>query len=514
MIRMREFNRPGDMSVRHQFHLSALVHPGFLTCLLLFGLNDHLWKRRYPGFLTGKLSDFVGVVVFSLVVAALASRVTSLHRAWNFAVVTTTALMIAVKTSQLGADTVAGWMSIIVPSRIIADPWDLLGLTTLPVSRWIWFEASTVDANLIRGIYRRATRPAMLGVALFFCAATSQPEELRVPEIAPHFSVDQGVIRVLINGADEQNANRALNANSTPIPSLNDVVIRESRDGGKTWTVPTNQLVVPASTREFGTTCTASNRGKCYSIDPVYSSGFPTRTALFEHVNGAKTEVWSRLLDQRYSERARRDDLVDFSDPDKSLGPAYLSDVIQLPSGEPLALMWPDGVVARNAGVWRAQTFEDTQLKPRRVPIDGTEYAYILIPSLVLSFFATIRAVIGKPNWVMIVVPLLVGFAGLASLVGLVSGEFIVPLALIAALGCIAFGLYNSVVTALWSRLRLVAALPVLGVLLSYGLWLRWAAGAATYGQTSLWVTVLMLSSHTVAAINLCLKPKPVETFP
>ncbi len=51
---------PGDL----------LLHPAALTALALVILNDRVFKARYPGVITGKLSDFAGLVYFPLFVVA------------------------------------------------------------------------------------------------------------------------------------------------------------------------------------------------------------------------------------------------------------------------------------------------------------------------------------------------------------------------------------------------------------------------------------------------------------
>jgi len=49
----------------------ALLHPVALCALLTLALNDQILKARYPGWLTGKLSDFAGVVLLPIFVHAL-----------------------------------------------------------------------------------------------------------------------------------------------------------------------------------------------------------------------------------------------------------------------------------------------------------------------------------------------------------------------------------------------------------------------------------------------------------
>jgi hypothetical protein len=38
-----------------------MVHPSFIIALLLLALNDHYLKYEFPGWFTGKLSDFLGI---------------------------------------------------------------------------------------------------------------------------------------------------------------------------------------------------------------------------------------------------------------------------------------------------------------------------------------------------------------------------------------------------------------------------------------------------------------------
>ncbi|MDO6432910.1 hypothetical protein Q4E93_20040 [Flavitalea sp. BT771] len=48
-----------------------LLNWAFLPCLLVLALNDHYLKAAYPGWLTGKLSDFAGLLIFPLFLAYL-----------------------------------------------------------------------------------------------------------------------------------------------------------------------------------------------------------------------------------------------------------------------------------------------------------------------------------------------------------------------------------------------------------------------------------------------------------
>jgi len=49
---------------------AVLLHPVALGALAVLLLNDHVLKARFPGLVTGKLSDFAGMVVAPLVLVA------------------------------------------------------------------------------------------------------------------------------------------------------------------------------------------------------------------------------------------------------------------------------------------------------------------------------------------------------------------------------------------------------------------------------------------------------------
>jgi hypothetical protein len=53
----------------------ALVRPIPLLAIALLVANDHALKAAYPGLVTGKLSDFAGLVFFPLLLAAAAEQV-------------------------------------------------------------------------------------------------------------------------------------------------------------------------------------------------------------------------------------------------------------------------------------------------------------------------------------------------------------------------------------------------------------------------------------------------------
>src|ERR1700755_3174825 len=50
--------------------INLLLHPFFLLNLFLLIANDHWWKHEYTNVLTGKISDFAGVIVLAIALIA------------------------------------------------------------------------------------------------------------------------------------------------------------------------------------------------------------------------------------------------------------------------------------------------------------------------------------------------------------------------------------------------------------------------------------------------------------
>ena len=56
---------------RSKSRFSVCAEPVFVVSLLLLIANDFYLKYAFPGWLTGKLSDFTGLIVFSLLLFSL-----------------------------------------------------------------------------------------------------------------------------------------------------------------------------------------------------------------------------------------------------------------------------------------------------------------------------------------------------------------------------------------------------------------------------------------------------------
>ncbi len=51
-----------------------LGRPCFLSFVVVLAVNDHILKARFPGTVTGKLSDFAGPLMVATVIAVVAGR--------------------------------------------------------------------------------------------------------------------------------------------------------------------------------------------------------------------------------------------------------------------------------------------------------------------------------------------------------------------------------------------------------------------------------------------------------
>ena len=98
---------------------SVLLHPIALASLVTLVVNDHVLKQRWPGWVTGKLSDFAGMVLAPLVLVALVDRFAPFagRRAYVACSAIVAVAFVVVKTLPLPR-----------PVVIVRDPTDLVAL--------------------------------------------------------------------------------------------------------------------------------------------------------------------------------------------------------------------------------------------------------------------------------------------------------------------------------------------------------------------------------------------------
>ncbi|MDI1450571.1 hypothetical protein [Polyangium sp. 6x1] len=160
----------------------ALLHPLWLGSLALLALNDHVLKGAgiLPGALTGKLSDFAGLVVAPALLATLL-RLGS-RRSLFFAHLATGAVFAAIKLSPAAARGFEALAALTpFPWQITVDPTDLMALPALALAWRVLLPAMQRPLP---------ERPLVQRTAVVFgslaCAATSEPVE-PPPECGPDF---------------------------------------------------------------------------------------------------------------------------------------------------------------------------------------------------------------------------------------------------------------------------------------------------------------------------------------
>jgi hypothetical protein len=176
-----------------------LGRPWFFLALALLALNDHVLKGVGPGWLTGKLSDFAGLVV----IATLASVLWGRHWGTGIAGVS----FVALKTVPGVAEAVAPLLGGGVTLR---DPSDLLALAALPL---LWL-ALRGERPAQAGRARQAWAVIGLMAALLLTTATS-----RLPPNYVDAGAREGMLFAAVDRGD--GFGRALLG---------------STDGGRNWT--------------------------------------------------------------------------------------------------------------------------------------------------------------------------------------------------------------------------------------------------------------------------------------
>lgn len=155
---------------------NPLASPVWWLAVVTLLINDHVLKTAgvLPGILTGKLSDFAGLVVAPVLLVALL-RVKSLRaRIACFTVVGVG--FSVVKLSGAAAIAAAGALTAIgIPSRIIADPTDLIALAVLPAAFLLTTPrpSTAIEMGPARTFFGRAG----LVVGMIACMATSQTNQ-------------------------------------------------------------------------------------------------------------------------------------------------------------------------------------------------------------------------------------------------------------------------------------------------------------------------------------------------
>lgn len=197
------------MSAR-QRALAYLAHPFVVVSIVLLVLNDAAWKGAGPPWLTGKLSDFAGLVFFpgllalgiGLVVPRAGARAVGLTSWWSSAV-----FFAAVKTVPAANAAYIDAIAVVRgPVQVVLDPTDVLALAVMPIGWCLW--------NRLAAPTTRKTLRASAGWTVASCALLATGATQCWPPAA--------VQRVLVDGPTLYASVRSNKAVST--------------DLGRTWT--------------------------------------------------------------------------------------------------------------------------------------------------------------------------------------------------------------------------------------------------------------------------------------
>ncbi|WP_155348832.1 hypothetical protein [Acrocarpospora pleiomorpha] len=220
--------------------LAWIGHPLTVAAVVVLLLNDHLFKGLWPGVVTGKLSDLVGLIAAPALVNLL------IRRPW-LSVVLTGAVFTLVKTTATGAYLASqAWTLGWGPSVVLADPTDLFALPALYAAWWIWNHPDPGAERLARAV-------VVIPVAVLAVSATGQSEhstgqsERYRPYSAYAVEVTGDKIVVAIRGYSSSDA----------YPKAGYV----SGDGGRTWYGQSTPLTLNPQT----SACVAE---RCYRIVP------------------------------------------------------------------------------------------------------------------------------------------------------------------------------------------------------------------------------------------------------
>ena len=106
--------------------IERLIHPAVVGAVAVLALNDHVLKPRWPGTVTGKLSDVAGLFVVAVTAAAIAGP--QHRRRSTFALAAAGATFAGLKLMP----GVAALAAPVLGGTTIVDPTDLVALVALP----------------------------------------------------------------------------------------------------------------------------------------------------------------------------------------------------------------------------------------------------------------------------------------------------------------------------------------------------------------------------------------------
>lgn len=243
--------------------LQALAHPFSLLSIGLLIFNDQVLKVHAPSFLTGKLSDFAGLLFFPYFLIAtggllsgllpdkLARRLDPGLPVAGF--IFTAVWFLGIKTAPAAnafSESALSWL-LGYPTVIVMDVTDLAALVMLIPAWRLWLRIERADSRPAAS--PKFSRVAVYFTALFAVLATSPPP---MPEECGIFSVRDLAVR-----------ENVVYAGLRDYPEET-YLLAQSSDGGITWEcVPDPPPEVQAAMGEaIASICSARSPSTCYRI--------------------------------------------------------------------------------------------------------------------------------------------------------------------------------------------------------------------------------------------------------
>lgn len=256
-----------DHSLRCMGHYSVVIS------ILLLILNDHFLKFHYPGFVTGKLSDFSGLYFFPYLIALLLSLISGdqmeKHRLGILAVIGSAVFFTGIKTLPWFNNLVEAILDVLHggSSVIILDPTDLVALPVLILSWRLWNRKNLDQPPWYLWVVVILAAGATLATS---CRWTSVIKELYLAE-GRIYAVDPGLDTWFVSanqGATWESLSEPPASfdpeaeRETTLPKTvcdpaqkercfrinGDEIVEKSEDGGSTWQVAWR---IPPGRRKF-----------------------------------------------------------------------------------------------------------------------------------------------------------------------------------------------------------------------------------------------------------------------
>jgi len=300
--------------------LLALAHPVSIGALIVLLLNDHVWRRVWPSWFTGKIGDFTWLIFAPFLLAAILAWLVPPRlprrdeRVAQLAIVITGLVFGLAKTVPAfhaltiwGLETLTGW-----PSALRLDPTDLLALPALLITWRVWKHGES----------RRLALPSRGWVLLPLAALATIANSP-----APYFGIE----------CFQQ-------ADSSIVTGPSSFLSFTSRDGGLTWQEEDSEIQFTCDKPE----------SVWYLADPVderIQYRFTRGVSIERSEDGGLT--WRTEFNLAGDEaRQAYIHISGRSYYPSPVGP--LDAVIHQPTGNVVAAMGHEGVVVRTSdGAWR-----------------------------------------------------------------------------------------------------------------------------------------------------------------